>query len=104
MMRAHKDAGFSDAPSSWGVFGVLILAGVLLLPGLHHLPGHGGAADSDETCALCLLLDLSFVAVPVLIGALLTCPVVARLGADLGALPLVASPGTSGGRGPPLSS
>ncbi len=103
-MRALKEVRFSDAPPLWGVVGVLILSGVLLLPSLHHLPGHDGGADSDETCALCLLLELSFLAVPVLLGALLTYLVVALLDADLGAIPMVVSRGTSGARGPPLSS
>ncbi len=51
---------------------VLVLIVIFLLPNLHHLPGHDAAAG-DESCALCLLLDLTFLALPVLPGTLLAC-------------------------------
>lgn len=44
---------------------VLLLAGALFLPSLHHLADHHHDTTPDGDCQLCLLLNLNFLALPI---------------------------------------
>ncbi len=45
--------------------GVMLLAGALFLPSLHHLVIHHGHDLAEGDCPVCLLLNLNFLALPV---------------------------------------
>jgi len=44
---------------------VLVLAGALFVPSLHHLADHHHDTAPDGDCPLCLLLNLNFLALPI---------------------------------------
>jgi len=83
--------------------GVLLLAGALFLPSLHHLViSHDGGADEDH-CPVCLLLSHNFLALPVLFALDLARRALALMAPVAGVGPASAVAGSAAPRAPPLS-
>ena len=100
---ADRISALSERHPGMATVGVLLLAGALFLPSLHHLViAHDVGADDDE-CPVCLLLNLNFLALPVVFALELARRVAGLPAAADGAGPAPALVGFAVARGPPFS-
>lgn len=87
----------------WTLVGVLLVVAGLSLPAMHHLGNCHTAGPAGEPCSFCLLLNLTFLAVP----TVLVLDLARRLVAILVAVAEAAAGGLAtllhAPRGPPLS-
>ena len=87
----------------WTLVGLLLVTGMLCLPALHHLGDCPDASLAGDDCALCLLLNLTFLAVPAVLVWSLARQVASLLGAESGRAPTATATRHHDARGPPLS-
>jgi len=83
--------------------GIVLLAGALFLPSLHHLADHHDAGADGGDCPVCLLLNLNFLALPVLFTLEPARRAKALLAVVTVAAPAAAAVRMPGARAPPLS-
>ena len=102
LLVRHINA-FHGAHPGWTLVGVLLVVAGLSLPALHHLGDCHITGPAGEPCSFCLLLNLTFLAVP----TVLVLDLARRLAAILAADAEAASSGLAtllpAPRGPPLS-
>ena len=87
----------------WALVGVLLVVACLCLPAMHHLGGCHITGPAGEPCSFCLLLNLTFLAVPTVLVLDLARRLVATLAAEADVAPGGLAVLLYVARGPPLS-
>ncbi len=102
LLVRHINA-FHGAHPGWTLVGVLLVVAGLSLPALHHLGDCHITGPAGEPCSFCLLLNLTGLAVPMVLVLDLARRLVATLVAEADATPRGLATLLLEPRGPPLS-
>lgn len=102
-LLVHHINAFHGTHPGWTLVGVLLVVAGLSLPALHHLDGCHITGPAGEPCSFCLLLHLTFLAVPTVLVLDLARRLVATLVAVADAAPSGLAVLLHVARGPPLS-
>ncbi len=87
----------------WALVGVLLVVAGLCLPAMHHLGDCHPTGSAGDPCSFCLLLNLTFLAVPTVLVLDLARRLVAILAADAEAASSGRATLLHAPRGPPFS-
>ncbi len=102
-MLAHNVKKQAAAHPGWALCGVLLVAFLVCLPALHHLGDCHDSGPSGTPCYFCLILNFTFLAIPLGLFLDLVRRCLAVLARQNSVLPTAVDIRRQSARGPPFS-